>query len=349
MNKNLSRRGFNLTAASALMGSTAGVSLLGAAGNAFAQQKTVTIGYQLIVGPFLTAIANGSFEKATGYKIDWRQFSSAGDITSAFASGDVPLGVLGSTGIAAAATRGVDMELFWILDNIGKSEALVARNGSGINSAADLKGKKIAVPFVSTSHFHLLVALEQIWRIKPGDVQLLNMKPPQIVAAWARGDIDAAYVWPPALTEIEKTGKTIITSEEVGKKSVPTFDGLVASKDWANKNPDFMRKFTQVLAQTYADYRANSAKWDASSPEVKAMVKLVGGKAEDDAEALKLLVFPTAQEQASSEWLGGGKDGGALRALTKSAEFLKSQRQIDTVLPDYATAIAGQYAQEAAK
>lgn len=348
MKPTLSRRHFNLSAASVLAGSAVGASMLGAA-SAFAQQKSVTVGYQLIVGPFLTAIADGSFEKATGYKIDWRQFSSAGDITSAFASGDVPVGVLGSTGIAAAVTRGVGIELFWILDNIGKSEALVARNGSGISKPADLKGKKVAVPFVSTSHFHLLVALEQIWHIKPTDVQILNLKPPQIVAAWARGDIDAAYVWPPALTEIEKNGKIIITSEEVGKKSVPTFDGLVANKEWAAKNPDFMLKFTQVLAKSYADYQANSAKWTADSPEVKAMVKLAGGKAEDNAESLKLLVFPTAKEQASSEWLGGGKDGGALRALTNSADFLKSQRQIDHVLPDYGVAVTDQYAKAAAQ
>ena len=33
---------------------------------AHAQDKTVTIGYQTIVGPFPVAIANGDFEKATG-------------------------------------------------------------------------------------------------------------------------------------------------------------------------------------------------------------------------------------------------------------------------------------------
>ena len=348
MKINLSRRDFNLSAVNVLAGSVASASMLGV-GSAYAQQKKVTLGYQLIVGPFLVAIANGSFEKATGYKLDWRQFTSAGDITSAFASGDVPLGVLGSTGIAAAASRGVEVELFWILDNIGKSEALIARNGSGINGPADLKGKKVAVPFVSTSHFHLLIALEQIWHIKPSEVQILNLSPPQIVAAWSRGDIDAAYVWPPALTEIEKTGKIIITSEEVGKKSVPTFDGLIVDKAWAAKNPEFMAAFTKVLAQSYADYNANAAKWTADSPEVKAMVKLIGGKAQDDADALKLLVYPSAQEQASATWLGGGKDGGALRALTKSAEFLKSQRQIDSVLPDYGSFVTAKYALAASK
>jgi taurine transport system substrate-binding protein len=318
-------------------------------GTARAQQKTVTVGYQLIVGPFLVAIANHSFEKATGYKIDWRQFTSAGDITSAFASGDVPVGVLGSTGIAAAVSHGVDVELFWILDNIGRSEQLVARNGSGIKSPQDLIGKKVAVPFVSTSHFHLLIALEQIWHIPPSKVQILNMQPPQIVAAWSRGDIDAAYVWPPALTEILKTGKTIITSEEVGKKSVPTFDGLITNKDWAAKHPDFLDKFAGVLAKAYADYNENKAKWTADSPEVKAMVKLVGGKPKDDAYALTLLKYPTVQEQISPTWLGGGKNGKAVGAFAASAKFLKSQRQIDHILPDYSPYVTAKYAEAAAK
>ena len=316
---------------------------------AHAEDKTVTIGYQTIVGPFPVAIADGSFEKATGYKINWRQFTSAGDITAAFASGDVPVGVLGSTGIAAATSNGVDVELFWILDNIGKSEQLVARDGSGIRKPQDLVGKKVAVPFVSTSHFHLLVALEKIWHIAPSKVQILNMKPPEIVAAWSRGDIDAAYVWPPALTTILKNGRTIITSEEVGRKSVPTFDGIIANRTWAAAHPGFMKAFAKVLAKAYADYNANPAAWTATSPQVKAMARLVGGEPADDAGALKLLSFPGVQEQASAQWLGGGKGGKALRAITESAGFLKSQHQINRILPDYSPYVTARYAQEAAK
>ncbi|MCD0497590.1 taurine ABC transporter substrate-binding protein [Achromobacter sp. MY14] len=318
---------------------------------AYAQTKLV-VGYQLIVGPFLSAIADGSFDKAlkdAGYQVDWRQFTSGGDISTALASGNVPVGVLGSTGITSAATRGVDLQLFWILDNIGKSEALVARNGSGINSTADLKGKRVATPFVSTSHFHLLVGMDQVWKINPRDVRILNMQPPQIVAAWQRGDIDAAYVWPPALTEIEKTGKVIADSEAIGRASVPTFDGIVVDRAWAAKNPKFMAAFTSVLAKSYADYHANGAKWTPESPEVKGIVRLIGGKPDDIVSALKLLVFPTAQEQASPTWLGGGKDAGAVRALDASAKFLKDQKQIDRALTDYSPHVTDQYAKAAAK
>jgi taurine transport system substrate-binding protein len=321
------------------------------AGTAFAQ-TAVVVGYQQIVGPFVSAIADGRFDTAlkdAGYTVDWRQFSSGGDISTALASGNVPVGVLGSTGTAAAATRGVDLQLFWILDNIGKSEALVAREGSGIEKPEDIKGKKVGVPFVSTSHFHLLVGLERVWKVDPREIEILNMQPPQIVAAWQRGDIDAAYVWPPALSEILKSGKVISDSEVIGQASVPTFDGIVVDKAWAADNPKFMAAFTKVLAEAYADYKAKGAGWTADSPEVQGIVKMIGGKPEDVVEALKLLVFPTPEEQASDTWLGGGANGGAVRALTESAKFLAEQKQIDAALPDYSGFVNGDFAKAAAQ
>jgi len=318
-------------------------------GVAFAQTKVV-VGYQLIVGPFLTAIADGSFDAAlaeAGYTADWRQFGSGGDISTALASGDVPVGVLGSTGTAGAITRGVDLELFWILDNIGRSEALVAREGSGIESPADLVGKNVAVPFVSTSHFHLLAGMQNVWDIDPRTVKLLNLQPPQIVAAWQRGDIDAAYVWPPALTEIMKTGTVIADSEQIGAETVPTFDGLVVDRDWAAENPEFMTAFTKVLADAYADYAANGASWTAESPQVQGMVQLIGGQPADIVEALTLLGFPTLDEQLSATWLGGAAEGGAVRALAESAAFLKDQGQLDAVLDDYSEHVNASYAKSA--
>jgi taurine transport system substrate-binding protein len=43
---------------------------------------------------------------------------------------------------------------------INAAEALVVRNGSGIDKPEDLIGKTIATPFVSTSHYSLLGALK---------------------------------------------------------------------------------------------------------------------------------------------------------------------------------------------
>ena len=140
-------------------------------------QKTVTFAYQDMMNPWRWVQQSQEIEKATGFKINWRQFGGGGDVIRAMASGDVQLGEVGSTGVATAISQGMDVDLFWILEDIAAAEALVARNGSGINTIADLKGKKIGTPFVSTSHFQLLYAMQQAG-IKASDAQVLNMRPP---------------------------------------------------------------------------------------------------------------------------------------------------------------------------
>ena len=129
------------------------------AGGAGAQTKEVTIAHQDMLDPYRIVMESGELEKATGYKINWRMFGGGGDVIRAMASGDVQIGEAGSSPVAAAASQGQDIKLFWILDDIADAEALVARNGSGINSVKDLKGKKVATPFVSTSHYQLMVEM----------------------------------------------------------------------------------------------------------------------------------------------------------------------------------------------
>src|SRR5215472_5244167 len=132
-------------------------------------QKTVTFAYQDMMNPWRYVQQTGEIEKATGFKINWRQFGGGGDVIRAMASGDVQLGEVGSTGVATAISQGMDVDLFWILEDIAAAEALVARNGSGVNTIAELKGKKVGTPFDSTSHFQLLYAMQQAG-LKPGDV-----------------------------------------------------------------------------------------------------------------------------------------------------------------------------------
>ncbi|MBA3777161.1 MAG: taurine ABC transporter substrate-binding protein, partial [Betaproteobacteria bacterium] len=291
-----------------------------------AQQKEVTIGYQDMVVPYRTAQETKELEKVTGYKVNWKQFGGGGEVIKAMASGAVQIGEVGSAGISAAVSRGEPLELFWILDDIGDAEALVVKNGSGINSVADLKGKKIAMPFNSTTHFHTMVALEQA-KVNPADVQILNMRPPEVRAAWQRGDIQATFMWDPVLAEAKKDGKVIITSGQISQQTgKATFDGYVVNKDWARANRDFMVKFVKILAASDDNYRKNQAKWNAGSAEVKAVAKWTGAKPEDVPAGMALYRFPTAKEQAS-KWLGGGANSVAAKALAATAAFQLAQKQ----------------------
>jgi taurine transport system substrate-binding protein len=113
---------------------------------AWSQTKEVTFAYQDMLVPLRTVIESGELEKTTGYKITWRQFGGGGDVIRAMASGDVQIGEAGSSPIAAAASQGQDIRLFWILDDIADAEALVVRKEAGVKNWKDLKGKKVATP-----------------------------------------------------------------------------------------------------------------------------------------------------------------------------------------------------------
>jgi taurine transport system substrate-binding protein len=309
---------------------------------ALGQAKEVTIAHQDMLDPYRIVMESGELEKTTGYKINWRMFGGGGDVIRAMASGDVQIGEVGSAGITAAASQGQDIRLFWILDDIADAEALVARNGSGINSVKDLKGKKVATPFVSTSHYQLMVDMKAEG-VDPKTVTVMNMRPPEIAAAWERGDIDATFIWDPVLTKVKANGKVIATSGTIGKKGYPTFDGMVVSTDWASKHHDFMVAFVKAMAKADAQYRANAAKWTADSPEVKAVAKWTKAEPAGVPAAMQLYRFPTLEEQASYTWLGGG----AAKAMTNTAVFLKEQGRIQDYKPDYSVYVTSTYVKEA--
>ncbi|MCL4697536.1 MAG: taurine ABC transporter substrate-binding protein [Burkholderiaceae bacterium] len=313
------------------------------AGAALAQpKKDVTIAHQDLLVPFRTVMESGELEKATGYKINWRMFGGGGDVIKAMASGDVQIGEAGSSPITAAASQGQDIRLFWILDDIADAEALIARNGSGVASMKDLKGKKVATPFVSTAHYQLMAAMK-LEGVDAKGVNVMNMRPPEIAAAWERGDIDAAFIWDPVLSKIKGNGKVVHSSRSIGAKGFPTFDGMVVNAKWAAEHEGFMVALVKALAKADEQFRANKAKWTADSAEVKAVAKWTKADAKVVPAAMNLYVFPTMAEQAGPNWLGGG----AAKALTSTAAFLKEQGRIQEIKPDYGSFVTDAYVKKA--
>lgn len=313
-------------------------------GAAVGADKEINIAYQTVIEPSKLAQADGEYEKQTGWKINWRKFESGGEVITAIASGDIQLGYVGSSPLAAAASRELPIETIFIAAEIGESDALVVRNGSGIKSAQDLIGKKVAVPFVSTTHYSLLAALKR-WGIDPKKVQILNLRPTEITAAWLRGDIDAAYVWDPALGKVKESGTVLITSAEVSKWGAPTFDAWIVRKDFARAHPDFVTTFVRITGKAYADYRQNSKTWTANSVQSEKIARLTGASKTDIPLVLQGSVFPTLDEQASERLLGGG----TIKAISDTSLFLQEQKKVERVLSDYKPYVNPQFAKQAAR
>ena len=313
----------------------------------FVSAETITIGYQGMMNPWKSVIAEKKLESATGMDVEWRRFDSGAKVITAMASGDIDIATAGSSPIAAAVNRGLDIELVWILENINDAEALVVRDGSGISAPQDLKGKKIGVPFVSTTHFHMLFALEQ-FGLTDKEVNLINMQPNAIAAAWERGDIDGAFIWDPALGRIKQSGQVLISSGELSRWGKATFDGMVINKSFGEEHPETVAQLIKLIADADAEYRNNKASLTADSVMVKNIAKMTGGQADNVLGVLALYEFPSLADQTSCLWLGCGNQGGAAKALKFTSEFLKQEGKVPSLADDYSVFVNPSFAEAAA-
>jgi taurine transport system substrate-binding protein len=280
--------------------------------------------------PVQMAEHEGKLAAATGWNVDWRKFASGTDVIAAMASGDVLLAELGSSPFAIGATQGVDFEAFMLDYVIGESESLIVHNDAGIKSLEDLKGKRVATPIGSTAHFSLMGALKHAG-IGENDVNIMGMPPDQITAAWQQGNIDAAFIWPPAQTEILKTGSRLLGADKVAEWGYPTFNIWVVNKEFAAANKDALIAFMKAVDDANLQYLNNTAAWTADSAEIKAIAAQTGADPNAVPVTLEGYKFLPLAEQLEPNWMGGG----IAKAVKDTAVFLKSAGRLDKVADDY--------------
>jgi taurine transport system substrate-binding protein len=287
--------------------------------------KRLRIGYFAFPSGDLLVKNGKLLEKALpGYRITWIKFDSGAAVNQAFIGGSLDIAALGSSPFARGVSGGspIPYKVAWILDVAGENEALVARKATGITDVAGLKGRKIATPFASTSHYSLLAALERAG-LGPSDVQLIDLQPQPILAAWQRGDIDAAYVWLPTLDELRATGTQLTSSKEIGAAGKPTLDLAVVSDDLIARDPGAIDAWRKAQAEALRLIRSDR------DGTVKAVAAELGISAADARAQLAQGVFLTPEQVVSADWLGtDGSPGKLLGHITDTGRFLAGQRQI---------------------
>ncbi|MGW3799921.1 taurine ABC transporter substrate-binding protein [Streptomyces clavifer] len=323
--RGLRRTSLLVAALGALVVVTACGSGGGGGGDDEGDGRTIRIAYQAFPSGDLIVKEKGLLEKALpDHTIKWIKFDSGATINTAFVAGSVDLAAIGSSPVARGLSEPLNIpyKVTWVLDVAGDNEALVARDGSGVEDVEDLAGRKVATPFSSTSHYSLLAALDRSG-VDASKVQLLDLEPQDIVAAWSRGDIDAAYVWLPTLDELGKTGKTLVSSRELAAAGKPTLDLGVASTAFIEKQPEVITAWRKAQAQ------ALDLIHDDPSAAAEAVGRQLGISPQDAAAQLKQGIFLKPADQSDAKWLGRpGRVGGLAENLRSAAEFLAGQKQI---------------------
>jgi NitT/TauT family transport system substrate-binding protein/taurine transport system substrate-binding protein len=333
------------------LGRVLGAGLIGAtlaaAAAAHAQTPTVVIGYENNgADPYMVTQAMGMFQKTMHAHVSLKFFDSGPAAMSALASNSLQFMCgLGVPPFVAAISQGVPLAIIYNQERYTTAAGIAVRPGSGINSIADLKGKKIAIVQGSQSSFELATFLAEA-HVPYDSVHQINMSPPEMRVAWTTKSIDAAIVWDPVFDSLKSMGAKVLKTDADLPRDASSYNICIADTDWAKAHPALATEFVKALDEGVAYTHAHPKE------ALQVMAKAAGIDMPVAETELKGYEIFSGKDQTTQNVLGSGS-GVAQSATTKTlqntADVLLKIGRITNPLKDPASAVDPSFAAQATK
>ncbi|WP_424527887.1 ABC transporter substrate-binding protein [Sphaerisporangium viridialbum] len=173
----------------------------------------------------------------------------------------------------------------------GQAIKIVAGSASGgvylivkptINSAADLKGKKIATPQLGNTQDVALRFWLKDQGLKTdtkggGDVSIVPQDNSQTLQTFATGDIDGAWVPEPFASRLiqESGGKILVTEADLWPNKQFVITHLIVRQQFLKEHPDLVKKLIEAHVESNAYIQSDPA---GAKEAINAELKDLSGK-----------------------------------------------------------------------
>lgn len=206
--------------------------------------------------PFHIARHKGYFAEA-GLEVEFRVGQGGADVATQVAVGNAELG--GGIGDTSMIVRANDLPVRAVALLGGRGLTQIAwRKDSGIESLADLRGKRIGVlAFQDTTYYNLLGVLASEG-MRRADVNAQAVGPGGIIQLMISGDLDAMSGVPEWIDAIEQAGVEV---DQIPVDSVfPAMaQAILASDRVVNERPEVVRGFVNAILRAIRDIKADPA------------------------------------------------------------------------------------------
>lgn len=169
------------------------------------------------------------------------------------------LGTTGDTPLMFTVMAGQPVAVVATIFTAGGAFGTVARRDQGIETIADLKGKRIGVTRGTDGDFILSTMLARS-KISPDDVKIVPLPPEAMVDTLTAGKVDAIASWEPWLTRTQKSLGENSVEFRIDSSFALNFS-LAGNPQWIQSHPDKVQRLLRALlrAKTFADENWNEA------------------------------------------------------------------------------------------
>ena len=156
----------------------------------------------------------------------------------------------------SAVSGGADQVVVLVNDNSTGNDKVIVRQG--INTIADLKGKKVAAEEGTVDHFLLLLGMEKAG-LNPADIQFVPLETGQAAAAFVAGRVDAVGVLAPFTTQaLKRPGSKELFSSKEFPGAIP--DHLVVTRKFLGEHPEQVQSLVDSWFATLDFIKKNPSK-----------------------------------------------------------------------------------------
>jgi NitT/TauT family transport system substrate-binding protein len=217
---------------------------------------------QAIVG-----LARGTFKDALGANvtIDSKTFNAGPDEITALFAGQIDIAYIGPSPAVNGYIKSKGDDVRIIAGAVNGGAELIVRDGAGIAAPADFANKKVASPQLGNTQD---VALRK-WlkdnglnaKEQGGNVTVIPTANADALAAFQKGDIDAAWVPEPWGTRLinEAGGKLFLDEKTLWPNQQFPTALVIARTAFLNQHPDVVLNFLRAHIETTQWIAANSA------------------------------------------------------------------------------------------
>ncbi|RFS94597.1 aliphatic sulfonate ABC transporter substrate-binding protein [Serratia marcescens] len=212
-------------------------------------ERELRIGYQKF-GNLGVLKARQSLEQhfaAQRISVLWSEFPAGPQLLHALDGDEIDFGTTGEVPPIFAQAQGNALVYVGFEPPAPQSVAMVVPQDSPIRSAADLRGKRIALNKGSNVHYLLLQMLDE-QGLTLNDVRIVYAPPKYPLSATDLQAVDAWMMWDPLLSDAQRSGELRVIAD--GTQRVLNQQFYLARREFAERSGDLLQPLMQALQHT---------------------------------------------------------------------------------------------------
>ena len=149
------------------------------------------------------------FFREQGLEVQIKYFTAGSEIPPGMAAGSIVMASAGAPNAISLAASNFPMRVIAQMGDVAGAQGVVVRPQAGIKVPKDLEGKRMGIVKAGPA-LDLFGRFSRAYGVDQSKITMANMLPPDLLTAFAKGDIDAYAVWEPYLTKGEQLGGKVL-------------------------------------------------------------------------------------------------------------------------------------------